>query len=239
MIRTFKSKKLDLTPPLTLPLPNNQPGMTFPFETIEQVRYLLARIQQQHSLPPRLSVLSALSGEGVTFVSYALAAVLAHDQGVRTCIVDLNWYRPFASPLLIPKNNEIEFYWPLDGDLTANIFFSGWPNLALFHLGPVEPALRPVLARSHRLVEIMDLLHNQFDYLVLDIPAILSTSDSVPLASLAQAGCLVIQQGATQAPDVRMALDEISSLPILGSVLNQARFSTPAPLRTLLSGRNV
>jgi Mrp family chromosome partitioning ATPase len=70
---------------------------------------------------------------------------------------------------------------------------------------------------------------------ILDIPAILATTDSVTLASLGNVACLVIQQGVTQVGDVSQALDEIEHLEIMGSVLNNIRIATPKPILKVLS----
>jgi Mrp family chromosome partitioning ATPase len=77
------------------------------------------------------------------------------------------------------------------------------------------------------LVQIIEDLSKEFDHLILDIPAIRATNDAVPLASLGDACCLVIRQGVTTAEDVRLTLDEIDHLPILGVILNRVRLKTP------------
>jgi Mrp family chromosome partitioning ATPase len=238
MFRLKSQKQPVLDNELTLPLENYQPAMSFSGKTVEQIRYMLARIGQESHLPARLALVSALSGEGVTFMSYALAAVIAHDLGASVCIADLNWHRPYPSALVMAnKNSNPVERWTKQEELEDSIFYSGWSNLALLHLGPVHPDSRPMLARSQKIKDILNLLSSRFDYLILDVPAILSTSDSVPLATLADACCMVIRQGATQASDVEMALSEIRSLPVLGTILNGVHYRTPSLLRSILAGR--
>ncbi len=64
-----------------------------PAAAVDAVRELLTTLQQRHeqALPAKLGFTSALAGEGVTFVSRTVAAVLAHDFRQRVCLVDLNW----------------------------------------------------------------------------------------------------------------------------------------------------
>ncbi|MCA9925602.1 MAG: hypothetical protein KC421_24695, partial [Anaerolineales bacterium] len=62
---------------------------------------------------------------------------------------------------------------------------------------------------------------------LLDIPALLATSDAIPLASLSSGSCLVIKQGVTSIENVRLALDDIAHLNMLGVILNQAVIKTP------------
>ena len=90
------------------------------------------------------------------------------------------------------------------------------------------------MARSNALKEAIYRLSDQFDHLILDVPAIRKTSDSVPLASLGNACCLVIQQGITTIEDVKLSLDEIDHLSIIGTVLNQVNITTPEKLLNLI-----
>ncbi|NJO82711.1 MAG: CpsD/CapB family tyrosine-protein kinase, partial [Blastochloris sp.] len=62
---------------------------------------------------------------------------------------------------------------------------------------------------------------------LLDIPAVLYTSDSIALASFSQSVALVTRQGVTPMNAVKSALDEIKHLPVLGVLLNQVRIYTP------------
>ncbi len=96
---------------------------------------------------------------------------------------------------------------------------------------------RPVVAHSRYLKGMLDELNQQFDYLILDIPAILATSDAVSLASLGSACCLVIRQGVTRVEDVRLALDEASQLTMLGVVLNQFTLKTPKQILRFMPAR--
>jgi Mrp family chromosome partitioning ATPase len=99
--------------------------------------------------------------------------------------------------------------------------------MALVPAGELPIERRPVIARSQVLLQIMEQLSKEFDHLILDVPAVRATTDAVPLASLGDACCLVIRQGVTNAEDVRLALDEIDHLPILGVILNQVMLKTP------------
>ena len=66
--------------------------------TIE-LRHMVARLEAQEKggFPARLALTSALSGEGVTFVTRSLAAVLANDLDRQICLVDLNWWSADAA----------------------------------------------------------------------------------------------------------------------------------------------
>jgi Mrp family chromosome partitioning ATPase len=108
------------------------------------------------------------------------------------------------------------------------------PNLALLPAGDLSPAQRPAMARSDTLRTCIARLSRRFDHILLDIPAILATSDAIALASLGAACCVVVRQGITPVSNVRRALDDIKHLSILGVLLNQNRTVLPRWVNALI-----
>ena len=101
------------------------------------------------------------------------------------------------------------------------------PNLMLLPAGNLPASQRPAMARHDTLKACIKQLSRRFDHILLDVPAILGTSDSIALASLSTACCVVVRQGVTPVSQVRRALDDVKHLSMLGVVLNQARMSLP------------
>jgi hypothetical protein len=101
------------------------------------------------------------------------------------------------------------------------------PNLMLLPAGNLSPAQRPAMARHDTLKACIKQLSRRFDHILLDVPAILGTSDAIALASLSTACCVVIRQGVTPVSQVHRALDDVKHLSMLGVILNQARMSLP------------
>ena len=83
------------------------------------------------------------------------------------------------------------------------------------------------MARHDTLKACIKQLSRRFDHILLDVPAVLGTSDAIALASLSTACCLVVRQGITPVSQVRRALDDVKHLSMLGVVLNQAHMSLP------------
>ena len=127
----------------------------------------------------------------------------------------------------------------LSGDATLGdvLVHTGWPNLYFLPAGKVAKQDRPALARSQALRTLLSELTHNYDHLILDIPAVLATADAVPLASLGTACCLVVRQGVTWVEDVKLALDEIGHLPILGVVMNKVKLTTPSLFIKLITNR--
>ncbi|MCP4427750.1 MAG: CpsD/CapB family tyrosine-protein kinase [Chloroflexi bacterium] len=230
MWRRSKKQETEKRPPLVLSAQDGAPWMTFPAPVVDSLRHMAARAIRNDSLPARLSLLSSLEQEGVTYLSRALGTTMAHDLEATVCVVELNWWRPSDEPLTVAASGGIAAVLAGKVALDEAVLSTGLPNLFLLPAGKVAIEERAVLARSSILKETINQLGEQFDYLILDIPAVLAANDAIPLASLGDAACLVALQGVTSVGDVRLALDDIDHLPILGVVMNQVHLATPSIL---------
>ena len=217
-----------------------------PVEVTRALRFALARLQtsEKGDVPSRITVTSALSGEGVTFIASSLAALLANDLRRKVCLVDLNWWSTTDAKRRGAKsrNDESDEAPPgvaqvVDGKFALDevlIYTQGW-KLSLLPAGPASPAERPVLARAAALARLIDGLEQRFDHVVLDVPPVLGTGEAITLASLAEAFILVVRQGVTADVQVQSALQELRHLTPLGVVLNRASSHVPQRLVHLLA----
>ncbi len=219
---------------LTLPGADGEPVAAYPGEVIDPLRRMLTHLGKKNALPRRIAMVAALRGEGVTYLSQALAATMANDMAARICVIDLNWWWPAKKDFIQDENGGLAAVLSGEKALDDALVPTGWPNLFFIPAGQTDQVQRHSIARSQALKDVVDSLDASFDHLIFDIPAILATSDAVPLASLASHCCLVIRQGVTPSEDVRRALDEIDHLSILGVVMNQARFKTPPAILKLI-----
>jgi Mrp family chromosome partitioning ATPase len=233
----------------TLPVHVTQDGSllgAFPPPVVNSLRRMLTQLAYQNALPDRFAMVSALREEGVTYTSLALATTLASDLATRVCAVELNWWSPSLLSLwsslqrmapaheqraesALPVASSAGFVDVLAGTATLEetLVPTTMPNLMLLPAGSLSVPQRPAVARSAELRTCIERLSERFDHLVLDIPAIMTTSDAIALASLGTACCVVVRQGVTSMNTVRLALDNIRHLPVLGIVLNRARLRTP------------
>jgi Mrp family chromosome partitioning ATPase len=202
-----------------------------PTPLVESLRYLIGRFQlgDQSDFPSRLAVTSALHGEGVTTISHALAAIVAHDLDVRVCWVDLSWPIPRrnAEPQVAPGIAEL-FMGKLE--LSEALQTTEDPRLTVLHAGNVPPAQRETFARSPLLATMLDQVARQFPCVILDAPPVLAGSAGLGQLRHANSYLLVVRHGVTPAPQVRAACDELKSIPSLGVVLNQFKSSIPKRL---------
>ncbi|MBP6471774.1 MAG: CpsD/CapB family tyrosine-protein kinase [Chloroflexi bacterium] len=231
---TLRKQKKEPLPPLVIPAGDGTPLQKFSGEVVDNLRYMVTRILRNGQLPSRLSMVSALRGEGVTYLSQALAATIAHDMKARICVVDLNWWWPSPAIMAANDNPGLAAVIAKEAKLDDVIAPTGWSNLMFIPAGNMAIEHRPVMARSQELQDAINNLSTRFDFLILDIPAIHSTSDAIPLASLGDACCLVVRQGITTVEDVRLGLDEIDHIPMLGVVLNRVKLATPTFVTKLI-----
>lgn len=199
-----------------------------PHALIHSLRHMVTKLNRVQKMPTRIAVVSALRQEGVSYVTQALATIMAHDLSRRICLVDLNWWWPSTAM------GELARHYPgllplLHGELSweSAIAQTNHPQLSILPAGILPTMQRPVLARSTALQTLITELSQHFDHLLFDVPAILSTSDAIPLASLSDACCLVVQQGISSRATVKRATAEIDHLPMLGVVMNRVQVATP------------
>ncbi len=205
-------------------------------DVLENMRLLVTRLQKNGSMPKRLSVLSSISGEGVTTVCLGMGITAANDYRKKTCIVDLNWYSP--STLYQAEEGDPGIANIIEDNLSIEEIVrpTGITGLYILPAGKLEDYKRPIIARSQSLADLFEQLDVLFDHIILDIPAVLSTSDSVPLAGHGDGCCVVIRQGVTPVLDVKMALNEISHLTMLGVIVNRVSLHTPAKIVKFMGG---
>lgn len=232
-----------------------KPLCSFSPEVVTSFRHMLTERTYQGGLPARIAMIAALREEGVTYTSLALGATLASDMAVKVCVVELNWWAPgmsrmlgqesVAEPVVSKERKEqgvasLPAQQGLAGVLMGAVSLDDalikteLPNLVLLPAGDLPPAQRHILARSSSLKAMIDELGGRFDHLILDVPAVLLTSDAIALSALGDASCIVIRQGVTQAASVRRALDNVKSNSMLGVVLNQSSLKTPRWLLNLI-----
>lgn len=212
-----------------------QPGPVFvpgaiywvPPEVVSGLRHMLTRMVASGQWPQAVALTSALREEGVSYTALALSAVLSQDTTRSVCLVDTNWYWPSVPLIDSPGLAAV-----LGGELELEqaLVQVHDSRLMLLPAGQMAQGRRVSAARSPEMQAVIARLRRMFDYLVLDVPSVLATSDAIALAGLADQCCLVVHQGVTPAATVQEALGAIRHLPVAGVIMNQVRVHMPALL---------
>jgi len=216
-----------LTRPIAIFLPEGQPWLTFPENVVESVRHMYNRLCRVDPFPKQLALISALRQEGTTYLSRAIGATLAKDLSSSFCVVELNWWWPTSELPESYQSGGLAAVMTGEVELEDALIRTSMPNLTILPAGDLDIDLRSTISRGTTFKAAIEYLTEHFDHMILDIPAVLSTNEAVPLASQAAACCIVIRQGVTTIENVRLALDEVSHLPVVGTLMNQVHLHTP------------
>jgi Mrp family chromosome partitioning ATPase len=194
---------------------------------------LLGLQAQQH---PVLGVTSAIEGEGKTTIASGLAAAVAEDGALlgfgrepdTTLLITCNEGTSPEDPRLAirPGPGLIQL---LRGEcnLDSAVGATGIERLSILPLG--EPAHNfPLAIRMAGFPDVIAELRSRFGLIVLDLPAVLNTSDTQVLARLVDQIILVVRANVTPAKLVRQALDELGEEKLVGVVLNDSRADLPS-----------
>jgi capsular exopolysaccharide synthesis family protein len=190
---------------------------------VEAFRSLRTSILLSASPVPKLIlVVSALPGEGKTSTVINLGATLA-SLGSRVVIVDCDMRRP-ACHHAVGVANSPGFVQCLTGRVGLQEAVLGVPgvaNLSIIPCGPIPPNPAEILS-SPLAGELLRKLRNEFDYVLVDSPPLLSVADGRILATLTDAAVLVARAFETPYDIVRRARALLYSADarILGVALN-------------------
>jgi capsular exopolysaccharide synthesis family protein len=152
------------------------------------MKYLLVDIQN-----PVISINSTVSGEGKSFCSVNIAALMANSNK-KTLLIDVDLRKPKAH-LAFDHPNIIGLSSVLIGDSTVDevLFSTHIKNLYFIPAGkiPVNPA---ELIESERMELLMNQLKTQFDVIVLDTPPVAHVADAILLSKYTNLNVFVIRQ---------------------------------------------
>ncbi|HXN74159.1 MAG TPA: CpsD/CapB family tyrosine-protein kinase [Candidatus Acidoferrales bacterium] len=176
--------------------------------------------------PEAIAFCGVEKGAGCSWVCANASRMLA-AQGLGTvCVVDANFYSPSLHHHFRVANRAGFAESLKSTDLVRDFVHRvSAPNLWLMTSGCLgKETLNPSRLRT-RISE----LRNEFDFLLIDIPGILSYGDATLLAHLTDGAVLVVGSNMTRRESARMAKEslEAASVPILGAVLNKRRFPIP------------
>ncbi len=201
--------------------PNNRGVVAEQFRIIRSnLQFFLTNIEK-----PVLLVTSSFSGEGKSFISTNLGAVLALASK-KTIVIELDIRKPkILSQLNIPKNPGIISY--LLGKIRVEelpISVPGYDNFYVMACGPVPPNPSELLLDA-KLNELFDYLKQNFDAIIIDTAPVGMVSDAMSLSRFADATLYIVRQRFTHKKQIGL-VDEFHSqgkLPKISIVLNDVK----------------
>ncbi len=182
------------------------------------------------ALARSLLVTSSLPGEGKSTAACSLAHTMALQGGARTLLVDGNFMNPILHAAFgVPQGPGLA---DLARDPESFICPPCYPtthdNLWVMTIGDnVGKGFE--LYESHPFDQVIKRLAEEYDYVILDAPAVLTASEVSLIAPMFDGVLLVVRCEATRWEVVNTATDKLHRVgsKVLGAVLNRRKFYIP------------
>lgn len=193
----------------------------------EQFRIIRSNLQYvlNHAPKPVILVTSSFSGEGKSFVSINMAAVMALA-GKKTILLEFDIRKPkILSGLNIAKQPGISNFLVSNLKLEDLIIPApGYDNLFILPCGPIPPNPAELLL-DQKVAEMFDWLRNNFEVVVVDTAPVGMVSDAMTLAKFADSTLYLVRQGHTYKKQIAL-IDELYSnkkLPKISIIVNDVK----------------
>jgi tyrosine-protein kinase Etk/Wzc len=193
----------------------------------EQFRIIRSNLQYVvHNVEkPVVLVTSSFSGEGKSFISTNIGAVMGLA-GKRTIILEFDIRKPkILSHLNLPKHPGLTNY--LLGKVRLEslpIQVEGQENLFVLPCGPVPPNPAELLL-DPKLNELFDFLKENFDVVIMDTAPVGMVSDAQTLSKYANCTLYIVRQGHTYKKQIGL-IDSFyreGKLPKISLILNDVK----------------
>jgi tyrosine-protein kinase Etk/Wzc len=193
----------------------------------EQFRMLRSNLQYvlNHIEKPVILVTSSFSGEGKSFVSTNIGAVMALT-GKKTIILEFDIRKPkVLTHLNLAKRPGLTNY------LLGKVKLEDLPvpvqesdNLFVLPCGPVPPNPSELLL-DPKLNELFDYLKTSFDVVIMDTAPVGMVSDALTLSKFADCSLYIVRQGHTFKKQITLIEEfyQTGKLPKISIVLNDVK----------------
>jgi capsular exopolysaccharide synthesis family protein len=206
---------------------------------VEQYRRLSAILHNRQIERGIRSVMiaSAVAAEGKTLAASNLALTLSHSYQRRVLLIDGDLRRPCLH-LMFKLDNQVGLSdglkRPERGCLDVQRVS---PTLWVLTAGQPNPDPMSALV-SDSMREVIADAAQQFDWVVMDTPAVALMPDAKLLAGMIDSALLVVSAGRTPYPLAKRAIDAIGAGRIVGVVLNRVEKSSLAGADAYSKNRN-
>ncbi|MEY4593715.1 MAG: hypothetical protein RIQ47_125 [Bacteroidota bacterium] len=138
-------------------------------------------------------ITSSVGGEGKSFTTLNLAAVLAL-QHYKVIVVGMDLRKPqLFQDLGINNDNGVSNFLIGQASLENVIHSTKIPGLDFIPAGPIPPNPAELLAKKE-VRDMMDKLRTQYDYIIIDTPPVGIVSDALTLMNLADVTVFVVRE---------------------------------------------
>lgn len=222
-------KRVGVDTDLSVEIGRSHSPQLFPNPGASQKRefsHLAARLQSLKGVGRGsvLCVASSTAGEGASFVSYHTAVELAQSYQKRVAWIDGNFLSPQGR---LRSLETVSFAELLENpDRLSDLAVSD--GVTVIPGGSRLPAVRGLFS-SGNYAELLTGLSGRFDFTIIDLPPILSSTDATLMATGTDGLVLVVEQRYLKREIIEHGLQELrnNSVHVLGSVINRRTFELP------------
>lgn len=171
-----------------------------------------------------LAITSPRADEGKTFVAANLAISLAKEENHSVLLADFDFRHPSLQQYfgITSKKGLSDFFYD-DIPVPELLFRPDIESLVLLPVGkPVHKSSE--LFSSTKMVQLVSDLKNKYSdrIILLDLPPLLGTSDTMTFLPNADACLLVVAEAESEVDDVKQSMRLIDEKKLLGSVFNKS-----------------
>ena len=168
-------------------------------------------------------------GDGCSRICIEVARALVATSSRSVCLVDANFRTPSLARFFgVSANNGLADSLAGEGDIRCFAKQLKPSELWLLSAGNLGPE-SPSLLNSDRLKLRLQELRKEFDYVLIDAPALNLYADAIALGRITDGMVVVLRADATRRETARRGLESLrdSQIEVLGAVLNQRTFPIP------------
>ncbi|MBE7056225.1 MAG: CpsD/CapB family tyrosine-protein kinase [Ruminococcaceae bacterium] len=202
------------------------------FTATEQ--YKLLRTNLSFILPedvkcPIIGVTSAMRGEGKSTTAVNLSYVLA-ESGKKVLLIDGDLRIPSVAKKLGISNTMglTDLLRGAENQQIGQFKSDILDNWYIFPSGKLPPNPSELLG-SKRMEKLLNVLSENFDYIVIDLPPVNLVSDAVTISPLITGMILVVREGYTEKRELEICNRQLklSNVNVLGCVMNVSTSGKP------------
>jgi Mrp family chromosome partitioning ATPase len=167
---------------------------------------------------------STAPGEGASFVSYNAALMLATVYNQKVCWIDANFQSP--QKMLVHADGPTLATLLQNPERLADLRPAGNPTLVPGGLNLT--AVRGLFA-DQKCHDLVRALSARFDFTLIDLPPVLSTTDTALMATATDGLTLVIEQRHLKREIIGHGMDDLraKAVRVLGAVINKRSYDLP------------
>ena len=202
----------------------SNPGIQYQIKHAFKELRLKLEQEQKKNQSKVFMVTSTMPNEGKSTISANIAITLA-EKGHHVVLVDTDLRNPSIMRIIKDQEKHLSITDYLKGQAKIQDIlnqYMDYPLHVIFGNEFINDA--PEMLSKPNFENLIQLLKNNYDYVILDVPPLYTMEDAILVAKHCDSALITIKQDHTNSYDILESLEELNEhTPILGTVLNQVK----------------